>query len=375
MLEVQNLQVSFTLNADASADRRSQVTTVRAVDDVSFRLEAGTIMGLVGESGCGKSVTALSLMRLLPQPAGRITGGRILFKGQDLAACSPRDMARIRGNRMSMIFQEPMSALNPVQTIGAQLAEVFELHRPQMTRAQIRKESCALLEQVSIPDPVSKLRDYPHQLSGGMRQRVMIAMALACEPDVLIADEPTTALDVTIQAQILDCIRSLQQRKGMAVLFITHALGVVADLCDTVAVMYAGKIVESASVDSLFTHPQHPYTRGLLRSIPRLDGARKVALPVIPGNVPGLTELPVGCRFSTRCDVYRTAVGSHSATDSAAGWTASCAQRHPDLVSEKSAGINGQTDAAPHRVACHSLSQPRRDLSRQDAELSHEVRS
>jgi peptide/nickel transport system ATP-binding protein len=366
LLEVQNLQVSFTLNTDAAADRRSQVTTVRAVDDVSFRLDAGSIMGLVGESGCGKSVTALSLMRLLPQPTGRITGGRILFKGQDLAACSPREMAKNRGNRMSMIFQEPMSALNPVQTIGAQLAEVFELHRPQLTLSQIRSASCELLEQVSIPDPVNKLRDYPHQLSGGMRQRVMIAMALACEPDVLIADEPTTALDVTIQAQILDCIRSLQQRKGMAVLFITHALGVVADLCDTVAVMYAGKIVESASVESLFSQPQHPYTRGLLRSIPRLDGARKVALPVIPGNVPGLTELPAGCRFSTRCDVYRKAREGDCAGNAAAEWSVACAQRHPELIKEAGAPNAAAPQALPHFVACHAL-------SRQQASL--EVRS
>lgn len=371
---MQNLQVSFTVNTEANAVRRSQVTTVRAVDDVSFRLEAGSIMGLVGESGCGKSVTALSLMRLLPQPAGRITAGRILLKGQDLAACSPREMAKIRGNRMGMIFQEPMSALNPVQTIGAQLAEVFELHRPQMTRAQIRKESCTLLEQVSIPDPMSKLGDYPHQLSGGMRQRVMIAMALACEPDVLIADEPTTALDVTIQAQILDCIRSLQQRKGMAVLFITHALGVVADLCDTVAVMYAGKIVESASVESLFSLPQHPYTRGLLRSIPRLDGVRKVTLPVIPGNVPGLAELPVGCRFSTRCDVYRAALESKPGGGSAAVWTAACAQRHPQLESQVGAALAAKPHAAAHRVACHAVSQPRGDLSRQGVQRNDEVR-
>ncbi len=274
---------------------------VRAVDAVSFALKGGTILGLVGESGCGKSVTALSIMRLLPRPAGVIEGGAILLDGTDLVQLAPDQMQRIRGRRIGMIFQEPMTALNPVQRIGKQLMEVFALHRSDIDAAQRVQEAAALLSRVGIPEARSRMDDYPHQISGGMRQRVMIAMALAGKPDVLIADEPTTALDVTIQAQILELILDLQKETGMAVLFITHALGVIAQICQEVAVMYAGQIVESALVNALFKDPRHPYTQGLLASMPRLSSPNKSILPIIQGTVPSLMHLPPGCRFQNRC--------------------------------------------------------------------------
>ena len=274
---------------------------VSVVDGVSFELAAGATLGIVGESGCGKSVTALSIMRLLPKPSGRVTSGRILFKGEDLLALPAEEYQRIRGNRIAMIFQEPMTALNPVHRIGLQLIEALDLHRPELSKREKTAAAVDLLDRVGIPAPDQRLRDYPHQLSGGMRQRVLIAIALACRPDVLIADEPTTALDVTIQAQILELMRELQQEYGMGILFITHDLGVIAELCDEVVVMYAGRVVERASATALFASPRHPYSEGLLASIPRLDSTPKSRLVTIPGMVPALSEMPEGCRFRNRC--------------------------------------------------------------------------
>jgi oligopeptide/dipeptide ABC transporter ATP-binding protein len=274
---------------------------VRAVDKVSFTLKPGTILGLVGESGCGKSVTALSIMRLLPRPAGIIESGAVLLGETDLLGLAPEAMQRVRGGRIAMIFQEPMTALNPVHRIGRQLLEVLELHRPDIAPDKRMAEATALLTHVGISEARARLDDYPHQISGGMRQRVMIAMALAGRPDVLIADEPTTALDVTIQAQILQLILDLQKETGMAVLFITHALGVISQICQEVVVMYAGQVVESAPVAALFETPRHPYTQGLLASMPRLSSLHKRPLPIIPGNVPSLAQLPPGCRFQNRC--------------------------------------------------------------------------
>jgi len=273
---------------------------VRAVDGVSFDVPRGRTVGIVGESGCGKSVTAFSIMRLLPQPQGRILGGSILFEGRDLAKASPEEMRRVRGARIGLVFQEPLSALNPVQTIGKQLSEVFLLHQTGSEREAL-KRSVEMLERVRIPSPEIRVGEYPHQLSGGMRQRVGIAMALACKPSLLIADEPTTALDVTIQAQILELMAELQREMGMSIIMITHDLGVIAETCDEVIVMYAGRIAERAPVAELFARPRHPYTSGLLASIPRLATRNKTRLPVIEGMVPGLHELPPGCRFQNRC--------------------------------------------------------------------------
>ena len=275
---------------------------LRVVDGVSFELARGQTLGLVGESGCGKTVTALSIMGLLPQPAGIIESGRVLFEDTDLANASGKTMRKIRGKRIAMIFQEPMTALNPVHRVGRQLIECLELYEPALDKEAARRRASELLEQVGIPAPLQRMREYPHQLSGGMRQRVMIAMALAGKPDILIADEPTTALDVTVQAQILDLLRSLQAEYGMAMLFITHDLGVVAELCDQVIVMYAGRIAEQARVGDLFAAPRHPYTHGLIGSIPTPETPAKTLLPVIKGVVPALSKLPPGCRFSTRCD-------------------------------------------------------------------------
>tara|TARA_R110000772_G_scaffold61283_1_gene138101 strand:+ start:91474 stop:92445 length:972 start_codon:yes stop_codon:yes gene_type:complete len=273
---------------------------VRAVDGVSFTVEAGATLGIVGESGCGKSVTALSIMRLLPQPMGRIAGGSLRFQGTDLARLDIPAMQKIRGRRIGMVFQEPMTALNPVHTIGRQLTEGMLLHKV-CEPANALRAAADMLDRVGIPSPDLRLGEYPHQLSGGMRQRVVIAMALACEPDLLIADEPTTALDVTIQAQILELIADLQKRMGMAVIMITHDLGVIAETCEQVVVMYAGKVAEQGSVFDIFDRPAHPYTRGLLASIPRLETEAKSRLGVIEGMVPGLRDLPLGCRFENRC--------------------------------------------------------------------------
>ena len=276
---------------------------VRAVDDVSFTIEAGETLGIVGESGCGKSVTALSIMQLLPQPMGKILSGEILFHGQNLAQKPFSEMEKIRGGSIGMVFQEPMTALNPVHTIGKQLAEVVQLHTGKSAQEALQA-GIYILDRVGIPSPEVRMGEYPHQLSGGMRQRVVIAMALICNPDLLIADEPTTALDVTIQAQILELIKDLQQDMGMSVMLITHDLGVIAETCDRVVVMYAGKVVEKGSVFDVFDNPSHPYTKGLLDSIPRLQDDQKSKLNTIDGMVPGLLDLPSGCRFENRC-VFR----------------------------------------------------------------------
>jgi len=288
LLDVRDLRMVFPTDAGEA----------RAVDGISFTLDRGDVLGLVGESGCGKSMTALSLMRLVPPP-GRITGGRVFFEDRDLLEVTEREMRDVRGARMAMIFQEPMTALNPVLTVGSQVAESVFLHRP-VSRRQAWQRATELLVEVGIADAERRVHDYPHQLSGGMRQRVMIAMAIACDPLLLLADEPTTALDVTIQAEILALLRSLRDRYGMAVLLITHDLGVVAEQADRVAIMYAGRIVEDATVDELFARPLHPYTQALLRSMPVL-GARQDRLETIPGQVPSLTRLPSGCAFRDRC--------------------------------------------------------------------------
>jgi peptide/nickel transport system ATP-binding protein len=274
--------------------------TVRAVDGVSFDLPTGGTLGIVGESGCGKSVTALSIMGLLPQPNGRIASGEVVYEGENLAMASEVRRQAIRGAEVSMIFQEPMTALNPVHTIGRQLTEVVGLHTNQSAAEQI-STATDMLARVGIPEPAIRMTEYPHQLSGGMRQRVVIAIALICQPNLVIADEPTTALDVTIQAQILELIRTLQNDTGMAMIMITHDLGVIAETCEQVVVMYAGQVVEQGTVFDIFDSPKHPYTRGLLASIPTLDNQPKAPLEIIPGMVPSLHELPKACRFANRC--------------------------------------------------------------------------
>ena len=290
LLEVDNLQVEF-----ATDEGR-----VRAVDGVSFSIEPGQTLGIVGESGCGKSVTALSVMRLLPQPMGEIVGGSVSFRGRELSTLDLEQMGKSRGADIGMVFQEPMTALNPGHTGGRQLTEVLLLHK-NISPEQAIRDAVELLDHVGIPSPDIRMGEYPHQLSGGMRQRVVIAMALACKPSLLIADEPTTALDVTIQAQILELISDLQAEMGMAVMMITHDLGVIAETCDDVVVMYAGRMAEKGSVFDIFDRPAHPYTRGLLASIPRLETAPKSRLSIIEGMVPSLYDLPAGCRFQNRC--------------------------------------------------------------------------
>ena len=301
----------------------------QAVDGVSFTIKAGETLGVVGESGCGKSVTALSVLGLVPMPPGRNAGGEIHFAGKDLLKISDPELQAIRGNDIAMIFQEPMTALNPVFTVGDQIGETIQLHQ-RVDRATARAKTIQILEQVGIPSPESRVDAYPHQLSGGMRQRVMIAMAMCCTPALLIADEPTTALDVTIQAQILSLIRSLQEQMGMSVLLITHDLGVVAQTAHRVVVMYAGRIVETAPVEDLFAKPRHPYTIGLFRSLPDLAGDRD-RLETIPGIVPAAWQFPSGCRFRTRCPLAREA----------------CAETAPEPVP-----IDGHPE---HQVACHFL--------------------
>ncbi len=267
---------------------------------MSFSVQAGETLGIVGESGCGKSVTSLSIMGLIPRPPGEIVGGEIRFNGQDLTQLSDKAYRKLRGSEISMIFQEPMTALNPVFTIGNQIIDVLRRHKG-LTRKQARSRAIDMLAEVGIPAPDKRVDEYPHQLSGGMRQRVMIAMALSCDPKLLIADEPTTALDVTIQAQVLELIKKLAADHGTAVILITHDLGVVAETCDRAAVMYCGKIIEQGPVDSLFNQPRHPYTAGLLASVPRIRPDRLERLPTIPGIVPDLLDLPQGCRFRDRC--------------------------------------------------------------------------
>ena len=301
LLDVRNLSTHFF----------TRQGRLPAVDGISFKIEAGETLALVGESGCGKSVTAASIMRLVPEPPGRIVAGEIWFEGRDLLKLPEEEMRALRGNRIGMIFQEPMTSLNPVFTIGDQITEVIREHR-KVSRASARARAVDLLNLVRIPDPDRQVREYPHRLSGGMRQRVMIAMALACEPALLIADEPTTALDVTTQAQILELLDDLKQRLGMAMLLITHDLGVVAQTAQRVLIMYAGRVVEEAAVAKLFNEPLHPYTRGLLQSLPRPSAevdamGRPPPLPEIAGAVPSLAALPAGCRFAPRCPLVRDA--------------------------------------------------------------------
>jgi oligopeptide/dipeptide ABC transporter ATP-binding protein len=288
ILEVENLSTWF----------HTRDGVVKAVDGVSFSVRRGEVLGLVGESGCGKSVTSLSIMQLVPAP-GRNEGGSVMFDGENLLDMSRKDLESLRGERISMIFQQPQSSLNPVTNVGIQISEVFEVHR-QLKRKVGEEKAAELLARVGIPDPIERLEAFPHEFSGGMAQRVMIAMALALEPELLIADEPTTALDVTIQAQILDLMRDLRTDFNAAVILITHDLGVVAEMADRVAVMYAGEIVEEADTEVLFADPKHPYTQGLISSIPVL-GQVQTELDVIPGNVPNLVDLPTGCRFADRC--------------------------------------------------------------------------
>ncbi len=292
LLEVNNLQTQFPTRAGV----------IKAVNDVSFYINEGELLGLVGESGCGKSITALSVMRLIASP-GKIVGGEIKFKGEELLKASDARMREIRGNDIAMIFQDPMTSLNPVYTVGEQIAEALRLHR-KLDKKQAWAAAVDAMHEVAIPDPSRRVKDYPHQLSGGMRQRVMIAMALACNPELLIADEPTTALDVTIQAQILDLLNNLRETRKLAVLLITHDLGVVAEVADRVCVMYTGKIVEESGIDEIFENPKHPYTQGLLKSVPKLSAAhiaKVTRLQTIEGTVPSPTNLPDGCHFAPRC--------------------------------------------------------------------------
>jgi oligopeptide/dipeptide ABC transporter ATP-binding protein len=304
LLSIQNLEVDFRLN-----DR-----WVRAVDGVSLDVESGETLCVVGESGCGKSVTALSIARLLPEPPSRVAGGRIELDGQSVLELSPGDLRRLRGGTVSYVFQEPGAALNPVFRVGAQILETLRIHRPERaTQAEVAR----LLTEVGIPDPERRARNYPHELSGGMQQRVMIAMAIATQPKLLIADEPTTALDVTIQAQILDLLKDLKRRLGMAILLITHNLGLVGDIADRVVVMYAGQVIESGPAAALLHSPRHPYTRALLQSVPELGRSRD-RLQAIPGTVPQPGQWPAGCRFAPRCPISQP--GCHRDAPALAAW-------------------------------------------------------
>ena len=291
LLDIQGLSTNFFTRAGV----------IRAVDDLSLRLSKGRVLGLVGESGCGKTVTALSILNLVPYP-GKIVSGKIFFEGSDLRLLSADEMRTIRGARISMIFQEPMTALNPVFTVGSQIAEVLTTHR-HASKKEALGSAVELLRSVGIPSPEKRVHEYPHQLSGGMRQRVMIAMAIACRPSLILADEPTTALDVTIQAHILELLSTIQAEMGMAMILVTHDLGLIAERAHEVAVMYAGRIVEQADTGELFANPQHPYTRGLMASIPKPGEGRKKRLSTIAGSVPRLHDLPKGCSFVPRCDI------------------------------------------------------------------------
>jgi len=291
LLEVKNLKTHFYTHDGI----------LPAVDGVSFKINRGETLCVVGESGCGKSVTAMSILKLVPTPPGKYVSGNILFNGEEILTKTDDEMRKIRGKDIAMIFQEPMTSLNPVYTVGDQISEAIIIHQGKKKKEAIQI-AIEMLKKVGIPSPEKRVREYPHQLSGGMRQRVMIAMALSCNPMVLIADEPTTALDVTVQAQILDLMRKMQKETGAAIMFITHDLGVVAEMADRVVVMYAGKIVEEGAVEQIFDNPLHPYTMGLLNSIPQLDSKGKQTLHVIEGMVPGLDELPNGCAFNPRCE-------------------------------------------------------------------------
>ncbi len=316
LIEIKNLRTSFF----------TPEGEMRAVDGVSFDIEEGKTLGLVGESGCGKSVTALSIMRLIPSPPGKVVGGQVLFRGKNLLELNGEEMRKVRGNEISMVFQEPMTSLNPVFTIGNQIMEAIRLHQG-LARREVREKAIEMLRLVKIADPAARVDVFPHQLSGGMSQRVMIALALSCNPRLLIAVEPTTALDVTIQAQILDLMKELQESLGMAILLITHDLGVVAEQADEVAIMYAGKIVEKARPETIFSKPLHPYSLGLLNSVPGISGKKKKRLEAIPGVVPSPLDLPGGCRFRDRCP-------------KAAGI---CADGEPDLIEKEK----------DHWVACY----------------------
>jgi peptide/nickel transport system ATP-binding protein/oligopeptide transport system ATP-binding protein len=339
LLEIDQLNIAFETNRGL----------IRPVRDASYSIYPGQTLAVVGESGCGKSVTALSILRLIPSPPGKVLSGQIVFQGKDLLTLSEKEMRKVRGKDIAMIFQEPMTSLNPVYTIGDQIVEAVTLHQGVGTREAYRIAEKALAD-VGISDPGRRVNEYPHQMSGGMRQRVMIAMALSCQPKLLIADEPTTALDVTIQAQILELLRKLQQETGMAVLLITHDLGVVAENADTVAVMYASRVVEFATVEDLFDKPLHPYTQGLFRSVPKL-GQESTRLETIPGNVPNPANFPCGCKFHTRCPKARELAAGASAHDvvqiSISGERASvmkkCYEEEPSLR---------QVDGA-HWAACH----------------------
>lgn len=318
MLEVKNLKTEF----------RTEEGTFLAVNDVSFSLTHGRTLGIVGESGCGKSVTSLSLLRLIQRP-GEIVGGEIIFEGRNLLNLREEEMRKVRGREIAMIFQEPMTSLNPVVTIGNQMDETIRLHNPGMSSAEVKARSLEMLKLVNIPAPEIRYHEYPHQLSGGMRQRVVIAMALSCHPKLLIADEPTTALDVTIQAQILDLLKKVKNEFGTSMILITHDLGVVAEMCDEVIVMYAGRVVEQGTVEDIFYRPQHPYTKGLLDSIPRFHGGQKLKrLRAIPGIVPSLRDRQSGCQFFERCSYRRE----------------SCSSAIPQLIQV----------APTQKVSCHS---------------------
>ena len=328
LLEVNNLTTHF-FTSDG---------VVKAVDGINYHVDEGEILGIVGESGCGKSVSALSLMRLVADPPGKIVDGEVTFEDKDLLQLGDAEMRSIRGNRMAMVFQEPMTSLNPVLTIGRQITETLELHQ-NMTKSQARERAVELIRMVGISDAGSRLTDYPHQFSGGMRQRVMIAMALSCNPKLIIADEPTTALDVTIQAQILELMRELAQQFGTALIIITHNLGVVARYAHRVVVMYAGKIIETGTAAEIYRNPRHPYTLGLLKSVPRLDEAVKASLDPIEGLPPDLIDLPVGCSFQPRCPYAfdrctqeTPYLMEHSEAHTTACW------RHEELTELKAAG-------------------------------------
>lgn len=316
LLTVENLVTAF----------QTEEGEIHAVDGVSFSVQQGRTLGIVGESGCGKTVTALSIIQLLPRPTASILAGRILFEGEDLATADTERLHKVRGARIGMIFQEPMTALNPVHRIGRQITEALKLHR-DISDAEALQAAVQMLDRVGIPSPEVRVTEYPHQLSGGMRQRVMIAMALICDPVLVIADEPTTALDVTIQAQILELLQEMQDQLGTSIIMITHDLGVIAETCDDVVVMYAGRVAEQGAADDVFNRPRHPYTRGLLASIPRLGTPRKSRLATIEGMVPALTDMPAGCRFNNRCP--------HA--------DAHCIAEYPDITDTG----NG------HLVACH----------------------
>ena len=328
LLEVNNLTTHF-FTSDG---------VVKAVDGINYHVDEGEILGIVGESGCGKSVSALSLMRLVADPPGKIVDGEVTFEDKDLLQLGDAEMRSIRGNRMAMVFQEPMTSLNPVLTIGRQITETLELHQ-NMTKSQARERAVELIRMVGISDAGSRLTDYPHQFSGGMRQRVMIAMALSCNPKLIIADEPTTALDVTIQAQILELMRELAQQFGTALIIITHNLGVVARYAHRVVVMYAGKIIETGTAAEIYKNPRHPYTLGLLKSVPRLDEAVRTSLDPIEGLPPDLIDLPVGCSFQPRCPYAferctqeTPYLMEHSEAHTTACW------RHDELTELKAAG-------------------------------------